>query len=113
MSKDLKKLDFSFDDEIEALTPNPVSNQFVAKSELKQQRFEKALKVILPHLGGHEGKIALAQVMISLKVDGVIDADLSDQDIDMVRAIKDALMSDPEKMAEAMKITRKLLSSGE
>lgn len=75
----------------------------------KQQQFEQILKDILPHLGSDEVKIIVTQVMVALKLEGLIGKELTSRDKKMVNVIKDSILMEPGKKREALRLAQKLL----
>ena len=67
------------------------------------------LKNILPYLGSDEGKIILAEVMIALKVEGIIGKELTTKDNKMVHIIKDSILQEPQKKKDALRFAKRLL----
>ena len=74
-----------------------------------QQRFELVLKNVLPYLGSDEAKIVLAEVLIALKIEGLITNQLTVRDTKMVKAIKESIMILPERKKQALQYAKKLL----
>jgi hypothetical protein len=75
-----------------------------------EEKFNSVLKNVLPYLGSSEGKIVLAEVLIALKIEGIIGNQLSVRDTKMVKAIKESIMVLPERKQEAIQYAKKLLS---
>ena len=75
----------------------------------KQNQFEGILKQILPHLGSDEVKIIVTQVMVALKLEGLIGKELTSRDKKMVNVIKDSILMEPRKKREALRLAQKLL----
>ncbi len=75
----------------------------------RKEVFESALKMVLPHVGTHPDQIVLAQVLITLKLEGILSDELLASDFDMVRVVKDAFLKDPIRVNDAVKMARKLL----
>jgi hypothetical protein len=69
------------------------------------------LKNILPYLGSDEGKIILTQVMVALKLEGIIGKELNHRETKMVNVIKDSIMQEPRKKRQALNLAHKLLES--
>ncbi len=75
----------------------------------REYKFQEVLRIVLPHLGTNEGKIILAQVMIALKLEGLIGKDLSGTDSKMVKAIHESIMVEPQKKKEALRYAQRLI----
>ena len=76
-----------------------------------RSKYIDILKGILPYIQTDEAKVILAQVMIALKVEGVIGEELTPQSKKMVTIISRSIMDQPRKKKEALLFARKLLSS--
>ena len=99
--------------------PEGINDQELEKEILTQDttlahqiRYEKILKNVLPYLGSNEGKIILAQILIALKVEGIVKSHLTKRETKMVKVIKDTIMQVPQKKQNALKYAKKLLDSG-
>jgi hypothetical protein len=75
----------------------------------KESKYLGILKNILPYLGSDETKIILAEVMIALKLEGIIGERLSKNESNMVYIIKDSIMQEPGKKKQAINFAQKLL----
>lgn len=75
----------------------------------KHDQFVTILKTILPYIGSDEGKIILTQVMIALKVEGVIGTEMTPKTEKMVSIISESIMKQPGKKKEALKFANRLL----
>jgi len=82
---------------------------FETASIEKQLKFKEVLKTILPYLGTSEGKIVLAEVMIVLKLEGIIGQSLSNRDTNMLKTLHESIMISPAKKQDALRFARKLL----
>jgi len=81
------------------------------KAPSNHSKYIEILKGILPYIQSDEAKVILAQVMIALKVEGVIGEELTPQSKKMVTVISRSIMDQPTKKKEALLFARKLLSS--
>ncbi len=77
----------------------------------KHAIFKGVLKNILPYIGSDEGKIILTEVMIALKLEGIVGKELNSHETKMVNVIKDAILREPKKKRQALKLAEKLLES--
>jgi len=77
----------------------------------KHSLFKGVLKNILPYLGSDEGKIVLTEVMVALKIEGLIGKELDQREAKMVNVIKESILNEPKKKKLALKIARQLLES--
>jgi|GEM_PF-5864455 len=84
---------------------------FMPMDSEKRYQFETILRNILPYLGSDEGKIVLTQVMIILKLEGIIGKQWSPRDSKMVHFIKESILMTPKKKQEALKLAQNLLKS--
>ena len=73
-------------------------------------KYREILRNILPYLGADEVKIILTQVMVALKLEGVLGhSELSSGDLKMVNVIKDAILAEPSRKQKALEMAQKLL----
>jgi hypothetical protein len=77
--------------------------------EEKHLQYIDLLKNVLPYISSDEGKIVLAQVMIALKVEGIIGRDLSQKQRKMVNIISNAILTQPTKKQAALRFAKRLL----
>ena len=83
---------------------------FFEPTEIERQyKFREVLKNVLPYLGSSEGKIVLAEVMIALKLEGIIGKTLSTQDTKMLKTLHESIMITPVKKQDALRFARRLL----
>jgi len=91
----------------------PVTNDqsvFIApRNREKHNQFVSILKSVLPYISSDEGKVVLAEVMIALKVEGIIGAELNSKTEKMVNVISQSIMKQPGKKKEALRFAQKLL----
>lgn len=80
------------------------------RASSNHSKYVEILKGILPYIQSDEAKVILAQVMIALKVEGVIGEELTPQSKKMVTIISRSIMDQPTKKKEALLFARKLLS---
>ncbi|MFC1754997.1 hypothetical protein ACFL96_16660 [Thermoproteota archaeon] len=73
-----------------------------------KHKFMSVFKTVLPYLSSDDVKIVLAQVLIALKIEGVLGKEVSVNQSLMVKVIKDALVMDEEKKKEAVNYARRL-----
>jgi len=74
------------------------------------ERYVAILRQVLPHLGKDQDKIIHAQVMLALKLEGIIGKDLSKKDSKMVNIIKDAILSSDDKKENALLVAQRIIS---
>lgn len=77
--------------------------------ESQHTQYIALLKNVLPYIISDEGKIVLAQVMIALKVEGIIGRDLSVKQRKMVNIISEAILTQPNKRQAALRFAKRLL----
>jgi hypothetical protein len=77
--------------------------------EEQHLQYIELLKNVLPYIVSDEGKIVLAQVMIALKVEGIIGRDLSQKQRKMVNIISNAILTQPNKKQAALRFAKRLL----
>ncbi|MBT5955058.1 hypothetical protein HOG98_10120 [bacterium] len=100
------------DDSSKTLAKNKPSN-FLMRNPENELKFKSVLKNILPYIGTDEGKIILTEVMIALKIEGVIGKQLSKNDSKMVKIIKESILAVPTKKQEALSFAQNLLAKPE
>lgn len=84
---------------------------FIApKAADKHDQFVSILKTVLPYIGADECKIILAEVMIALKVEGIIGAEMNAKAEKMVNVISDSILKQPGKKKAALKFADRLLN---
>lgn len=83
---------------------------FFAGDPEKQGQFEKVFKALMPYVGLNQPKLILAQVMVVLKLEQLVGKQMTDQDIDMIRVIKDSILEQPEKKQQSLKFIQRLLN---
>jgi len=90
---------------------DPVDDAFFLTPVKEEQHLQyiELLKNVLPYIVSDEGKIVLAQVMIALKVEGVIGRDLSQKQRKMVNIISNAILTQPNKKQAALRFAKRLL----
>jgi hypothetical protein len=108
MSK--KPVKFSFDPEDQSLKPvvpgMPKVNGLIAN---RRQLLEVILKDVVGKIGSDPKKIALAQVLISLKLEGVLEKQLTPEQYKMVKVITEGMLEDPDQCVEIEKLIKKLI----
>jgi hypothetical protein len=77
--------------------------------EERHLQYIELLKNVLPYIVSDEGKVVLAQVMIALKVEGIIGRDLSQKQRKMVNIISNAILTQPSKKQAALRFAKRLL----
>ncbi len=89
---------------------DPADGLFIVpKSRKKQAQFVNILKTVLPYIGSDEAKVILAEVMIALKVEGVIGQEMTPKTKKMVNVISESILAQPIKKKEALKFADRLL----
>lgn len=73
-------------------------------------KFERVMQAIVPHMTNHPPKVILAQVLIALRVEGIIGAEPTDEDIKKITVIRDAILANPQKKQEALQQVQQLLA---
>jgi len=76
----------------------------------KQIKFANAMKEILPRLPIHSDKVILAQVLIALMIEGIVQ-DPGDKEKKIVTTIKNAILKDPVKRQQAFKFAQNAIQS--
>jgi len=86
-----------------------IPNKKNAEKSEKYSLYVGILKNLLPHLGTDEGRIILAQVMITLKLEGILGKELNVTQKKMLEVLTESIISQPEKKSEALSLARELL----
>lgn len=83
---------------------------FIApKNREKHEQFVSILKTVLPYISSDEVKVVLAEVMIALKVEGIIGQEMTPKTEKMVNVISESILKQPGKKTEALKFANRLL----
>lgn len=77
----------------------------------QHDKYTDILKQVLPYLGKDLDKIIFAQVMLALKLEGIIGKDLTPQDSKMIDIIKDAILSSDERTEAARLVAERILKN--
>ncbi len=75
----------------------------------RQKKLESIYKAMLPTLGSDPSKLVMAQIMITLNLEGVLTEELSDKELDMLRTISESVMSHDERREKILKLAQHLL----
>jgi len=97
-------------EDTQALSLNLLDEFEFAPSDVeRQQKFQEILKLVMPRLGTNENKIILAEVLIALKLEGIIGDTLSERDGKVVKVLHEAIIQAPEKRKKALRMAYRLL----
>ena len=83
--------------------------QTQSATKSRQEKFVSILKQLLPQLGKDTDKIIHAQVMLTLKLEGVIGKKLGDDDMALIDLIKDSILESTEKTEDALLVAERIL----
>ncbi|MBT3260940.1 hypothetical protein HOC37_03140 [bacterium] len=72
------------------------------------KRFQEILKNILPHIGTDEEKVIQAEVLLALKLEGIVGENLTKSDTKLIRIIKETILVDANKKEEALLVAERL-----
>ncbi|NBV41435.1 hypothetical protein EBR96_01515 [bacterium] len=75
----------------------------------KHDQFVNILKVVLPYISTDEAKVILTQVMVALKVEGIIGQEMTAKTTKMVNVISESIMNQPARKREALNFAQRLL----
>ena len=75
----------------------------------RQEKFEDIFRSIGPHIATQPAKVVMMQIMISLRLEGLIGKELTEKDLKMLRIIHDSVMLNQDKQQDALKLARRLL----
>ena len=98
--KNLEKHLNKFDAAPETESVSPVVNY------QKQKRFRGILKHMLPFLTGDETDVILSEILITLKLEGIIGKKVSLQEAKMISMIKESVLLNKDKKEEALYLHR-------
>ena len=76
----------------------------------KEEQYFELLKQVLPKVGTDERKIITAEVLLALKLEGIIGEDLSANDVKLIKTIKEAIFLTPQRKEEALRMAKVLLA---
>ena len=79
----------------------------------KEEQFYQLLKTVLPQIGTDERKIIVTEILLALKLEGIVGEDLSDKDVELIQTLKETVYLSPERKEEALRLAEVLLSSGQ
>lgn len=85
--------------QLESLKPNQNRNAL----------FETVFSRLAPYIGHSEAQVVLAQVMITLKLEGIVGKDLTARDVAKLNLIRDAVLQNPQKRDAAITMAKKFL----
>ncbi len=105
-----KKVMISFDSQNQSLKSSlPSSPKVSGLVFQRRELLEVILKDVLNQVGTEPKKIILAQVLIALKLEGILSDQLTDAQYKLVKVITDGILSDPDQCIETEKLIKKLL----
>ena len=81
----------------------------IAKTD-RHDKFKKVVSTILPYMGDNVGNIILLQVLVTLKLEGLVGQELSPEDARLIKSIQEMVLSTPEKREEALIVAQKYLT---
>ncbi|NQY73301.1 MAG: hypothetical protein HRT90_00905 [Candidatus Margulisbacteria bacterium] len=84
-------------------------NPFGIQKEKTYKQFQTVLKNILPHIGRDEEKIIQAEVMLALKLEGVIGKELSSEDSKLINIIKDSILLTEGQKEQALMVADRMM----
>jgi len=75
----------------------------------RQAKFEEIFRSVGPHIDTQPAKLVMIQLMISLRMEGLIGKELTEKEMKMLRVIHDSVMLNHEKRHDALKLAQRLL----
>lgn len=84
-----------------------VNHSAVEKSKILMD----AIKIVLPQIGDDPDKAFLLYVMITLKLEGKISQEMSDEDRQLVKIVQESLQIDNDQKEHILKFTQQTLGS--
>jgi hypothetical protein len=97
-----------FNSETHDLQPQQSKEEAVSRYQ-RQKKMETIYKAMLPKLGTNPATLVMVQLMITLKLEGVLTEDLSDKELSMLRTISESVMSNEQRRTKALKLAQRLL----
>jgi len=82
-------------------------------AEQRHEKFVSILKRVLPQLGQNTEKIIQAQVMLTLKIEGLIGKELSEDDMSLVQLIKDSILESEDKTQDALSVAQRIMKDSQ
>lgn len=79
------------------------------KDKKNHEVYVNILKSVLPHIGSNETKIIVTEIMVALKLEGLLGKNFSKKEKEMVNVLKNAILEEPIRKHQAIKFARKLL----
>jgi hypothetical protein len=104
----MKKNEIYFDPKSHKLLVSNEGNSSLTYFQ-KEQLFESIFSFILPNIGSDPAKIVMLQTLITLKIEGLLDDELTDNDIKMAKIIQESVLNDDEKRSQSLRLSQKLL----
>lgn len=81
------------------------------KKHVVRDKFTGILKHLLPAIKEDREKVVYAQIMLALKLDGVIGEEISEKDERMIRTIQESIMSSQENTERALLVAERIMGS--
>ena len=83
----------------------------MSKEKQNKGIYVEVLKSLFPHIKSEKELIIFSEVITALKVNGQLnETSLTKEDIELIHKIKESILSSPEKMNDAIAISKKLLA---
>lgn len=82
------------------------------KDKGNRETFVKALKFLLPKVGTYESNIVILEIMLALRIEGIVSETFNQKDKEMVKVIRDAIFKEPTRKKQALKYAQKVLKEG-
>ncbi len=79
-------------------------------AESKHDTYIRVLKSVLPHIQNDSTNIVSAQVLVALKLQGLVGEELRSQDVSMCEVLRDSILESPVKRREALQLAQGLLN---
>lgn len=92
------------------MSPQKKSISPIQNSETKQDLYLRVLKSVLPHVQNDVDKLISAQVLLALKLEGLVGEELKAQDISMCEILKDSIKGSPVRRREALQLAHGLIN---
>ncbi len=104
-------IDYSTMSKSDFLSVLPLENSSDELTQLpKPEQFKGLLKALMPVIGQDEERIIFAQVLLILKLEGLVGDVLTPPDLQLIDVLYQSILAIPEKREEAMSIAKDLLA---
>lgn len=79
--------------------------------EKKLYKFRQAMDRIRPQLSGQEEETVITEIILALRLEGLIGKDMSEREVGLVNMLTDAVLKNKTIKDEALKVALKLVDT--